>query len=227
MRTLTGVAKADGDPGRPGARGSANAMHIGLRHIRQIEINDMCHAIHIDAARGDIGRDQHADAPVLERLQRPFPLRLALIAMDHAGRQACSLKMLRHPVRPVLRAGKNERAAHAVVLQQLGQHWALAGCVDKDDALLHPLDRGRNRGDRDMYGRLQHLAGERRDLFWHRGAEQQRLPCGRNGLRNFADRHDEAEVQHVVRLVQHQNLDAVQHDGAVLHVVHQAAGRGD
>jgi len=38
---------------------------------------------------------------------------------------------------------------------------------------------------------------------------------------------DEAHVEHAVGLVQHQDLDLLQVDGPLLHVVEQAAGRGD
>ena len=42
-----------------------------------------------------------------------------------------------------------------------------------------------------------------------------------------ADRDEEAEVEHLVGLVEHQHLDLVEPDGAVAEVVDQAAGGGD
>ena len=38
---------------------------------------------------------------------------------------------------------------------------------------------------------------------------------------------DEAHVEHAVRFVEHQDLDARQIDGALLRVIEQAAGRRD
>lgn len=44
--------------GGTGARGAANAMDIGFRHVGKLEIDNVRDAVNINAARRNIGRDQ-------------------------------------------------------------------------------------------------------------------------------------------------------------------------
>src|SRR3569623_2206154 len=64
------------------ACGAADAMDIGFRHDRQIEIEDVGDAVDIDAACGDIGRDQGADVAVTERGLHALTEVLRLVAVD-------------------------------------------------------------------------------------------------------------------------------------------------
>src|SRR3546814_19290402 len=47
-----------GDAFAAGTRGAADAVHVLLRNVRQLEIEDVADARHVDAARGDVGRDR-------------------------------------------------------------------------------------------------------------------------------------------------------------------------
>src|SRR3954469_24730626 len=51
----------DRDALRAGARGPANAMHVGFGHVRKIEVDHMADTIDVDAAGCDVGGDQRAD----------------------------------------------------------------------------------------------------------------------------------------------------------------------
>ena len=46
------------------ARGTADAVDVVLRHVRHVEVHDVAERLDVDAARGDVGRDEH---PVLRR----------------------------------------------------------------------------------------------------------------------------------------------------------------
>ena len=46
-------------PWRAGAAGAADAVHVVLGHVRQLEVDDVRQLVDVDAARGDVGRDQH------------------------------------------------------------------------------------------------------------------------------------------------------------------------
>src|ERR1700730_1303846 len=54
-RHLFAVAQRDRDAGGAGARGTADAVHIGLRYVRQVVVYHMTDAVDVDAARGDVG----------------------------------------------------------------------------------------------------------------------------------------------------------------------------
>ena len=75
-------AEADGLAGGAGAGGSADAVDIALRFVGQVEVDDVGHAVDVDAAGGDIRRDEHADRALAETVQGPCAGVLALVAMD-------------------------------------------------------------------------------------------------------------------------------------------------
>ena len=54
------VAERYGDARGASACRAPDAVNIALRHIRQLEVHDVRDLVDIDAARGDIGCDQHA-----------------------------------------------------------------------------------------------------------------------------------------------------------------------
>ena len=213
----------------PGPRGAANAVHIGLGHLRQIMLDHMGHAIHINAARRDIGRHQNGRRAALELVQRPLALGLALIAMDGIGRQTIGFEVLHNLIRAMLGAAEHQRPAHAWRPQQLGQHRPLATGFEVDNPLLHPLRRRRHRGHFHP-GRVgQHFAGQLGNLRRHGGREEQRLPLtrGRRGAQNLADRRQKALIEHLVSLIEHHHLHMVQPGMPAVQMVLQAARRGD
>src|ERR1700742_1901890 len=58
---LAACDERDRDTFGASARGAADAMHVSLRHVGQIEIYDMADAVDIDAACGNVGCDQRTD----------------------------------------------------------------------------------------------------------------------------------------------------------------------
>ena len=89
----------------------------------------------------------------------------------------------------------------------------IRGCVAARD-----LDRNR---------RAQNLVGEPFDLVGERRGEQQVLPLRGQQRDDALDVGHEAHVQHAIGFVEHENFHARQVDGFLLHVIEQAAGRGD
>ena len=83
------------------------------------------------------------------------------------------------------------------------------------------------RRDRDLHRVVQHLVGEPRDLRRHGRREEQRLALLRQQRDDLPDVADEAHVEHAVGLVEDQDLDLVETDGAAVVEVEEPAGRGD
>ena len=113
-----------------GARRPPDAVDIGFRHVRQFIVDDMRHAGHIDAARRDIGRHQHAAGAGLEVGERAFALRLALVAMDRFGNDAGIAELADDPIGAMLGAGEHQRAVDRLVLEHELQQRRLFGLVD-------------------------------------------------------------------------------------------------
>src|SRR3546814_10053970 len=65
-----------------GAGGTADAVHVAFRHVRQLEVHHMADAGDVDAAGSNVGGNQHADAASLEIGQGTLALALRLVAVD-------------------------------------------------------------------------------------------------------------------------------------------------
>ena len=93
-------------------------MDVILGDGRHIKIDDMTKRGHVDAASGNVGRDQDAVAAVLESLQCIGPLRLRSVAVDARDAHLLSLEIFREPIGAVLRAREDERFLHFAARQQ-------------------------------------------------------------------------------------------------------------
>ena len=154
-------------------------------------------------------------------------LRLALVAVDRRGGDAVAVELLDELVGAVLGAGEDERLVDLAVADELHQQLALALAVDGMDDLLDQVDRRVARGDLDRCGTVEHALGERPDLVGEGRREEQVLALGGEQADHLADVADEAHVEHAVRLVEDEDLDLAQVDGALAGVVEQAAGGRD
>ena len=221
------VAKRDGLALRAGARGAADAMDVGFRNLRQLEIDDMADAVDIDAARRDVGGDEHGDLAGLEFLQGAQALVLALVAVDRLGVQTRVVETLGDAVGPALGAREHDGAAEVGIAQQVDQRVALALGLDQDHALRHAVGGFRHGRDRHLDRHVQHFLRQRSDLRRHGRRKEQGLPSLGQFGENLANGDEEAEVEHVVGLVEHHGLRPFQAQVALSHVVEQAARRGD
>ena len=87
-RPLLAVAERDRDAVGAGARGAADAMHVALRDVRQVVVDDVADAFDVDAAGGDVGGDQGAHLAVAEGREHALALALRLVAVDGLGGEA-------------------------------------------------------------------------------------------------------------------------------------------
>src|SRR5215510_1278826 len=71
-----GIAKRDRNPVGAGAGGAADAVHVAFRNVRQVVIDDVADAFDVDAARGDVGRDQRAQPSAAEGCEHALALAL-------------------------------------------------------------------------------------------------------------------------------------------------------
>ncbi len=210
-----------------GATGAADPVDVVLGDHRQLEVDDVRELLDVDAARGDVGRDEQVDAAGLEVVERAHPLRLALVAVDRGGADAVLLELQGEAVGAVLGAGEHERLLHAAQRDELAQEVALALAVDRDHELVDELGRGVARRDLDPGRVLEEAVGEAAHLVRVGGREQEVLAARREQREDLPDVPDEAHVEHPVRLVEDEHLDGRQVDRPLADVVEQAARRRD
>ena len=127
----------------------------------------------------------------------------------------------------LLAVAEDQRALHRLVAQQDTQRGTFLFHVHQDHRVADGAGNRRRRRHAHFLGVDQEFLAEPLDLRPERGGEHQGLANARQGLDDAFDIRDEAHVEHAVGLVDHQNLDAAQHDPAPLEHVDQAAGGGD
>src|SRR5438067_9673782 len=124
-----------------GARGPADAVHVVLRHVGQIEIDDVPDLRDVDAARRDVGRDQDPRASRAKAVERMVPLRLRTVPMDDRHPVPGPRQRLREAVGAALGAGEYQRRK-LVLFEQGEEQRSLLLLADEEDLLLGALRRG-------------------------------------------------------------------------------------
>ncbi len=227
LLALVRGAERNRDAVRPRPRRAANAVDVAFRLVRQFVVEDVRDARDINAARGDIGGDQHLELARAEALQGPLALALAAVAVDRIGADSLFAERLRQLVRPELGAGEHQPPQHLRFVQEGAEQVALQLLVHHHHALLDALDRGGLRSNLHAHRVVEQRLHQFRHALGHGRGEEHVLPRFRKQCGNALDLRQEAHVQHAVGLVQHQHLHVVQEDVALLQVIAQASGRGD
>ena len=91
-----------------GAASAADAMDEVIRSLRQIEVDDVRHAINVYAAGSHVGGNQYAVTTITETGQRLIALILGTISVHSDRLDAGSGQAFGQPVGTVLGAGENE-----------------------------------------------------------------------------------------------------------------------
>ena len=99
--------------------------------------------------------------------------------------------------------------------------------LDADEAVLHLVSRARRRRVLVRDGVVGVLERDATGVAVERGGEEERLALGRALGDDAVDRRAEAHVEHAVGLVEDEDADAVEREGAALEEVLQAAGGRD
>jgi len=194
---------------------------------REVEVHDVRDTLDVDAARGDVGRDEHARAPALERLQRLGALALAAVRVNRRRDDAGVLQLARDLVGAVFRAREDEHEVERLVAEQVDQQIDLAALRNGIEELRDRFRGIRAAPDLDGLRRAEELGGDALDVGRERRREEQRLALARQRAHDAADLRQEAHVEHAVGFIEHRDLDVAERDVAGAHEVEQAAGRGD
>ena len=212
---------------RTRAASAANAVHIVLRNVRQVEVHDVRQGVNINSARCDIGGHQHLQLVVLEAFQGAGPRVLALVAVDRVRLDSVALKLLRQTIRAVLGLGEHQHLLPVAALDEVREQRALAVPVHRMHDLRYEFDRAVARGDFDGYRVAHEGAGQLANLLGKCRGEQQILAGGREQCQDATDVGNKSHVEHAVGLVEHEDLHLAQVDGALLNMIEQTPGCGD
>ncbi len=88
---------------------AADAMGVDVGLLGRIEVDHVRDVVDVEAARGDVGRDERPHLAGVEALERLLALGLTLVAVDRDGVDVVAAKLLDEPVGAGLRADEDER----------------------------------------------------------------------------------------------------------------------
>ena len=208
-----------------GAARAADAVDVGFHVAREVVVDDAGKRSDVEAARGDVGRDEDAQFPVSEVFERLFALGLRALGVEHRGFEAVLEEVLEHAVSAGAGAREDEDAVKLVVDDEVAQIDGHARGRKNDEALLHVGDVAVSFVDSD--GVLENRLGDVFDLVVPGGREEP----GRN-LRFLPEvPHDvvdflaETQVKQLIPFAEHEALKFAHVGRFLLDEVERAARR--
>ncbi len=191
-------------PVAAGAAGAADPVHVGLLVLGALVVHDVADAGDVDAAGGDVGGDQDVDLAAAEGAQRLLAGALAEVAV-HGGRGEPAVdQLVGDLLRGALGAAEDHHQAAVAGLQHAGEQLGLVQVVRPVDELGGLRDRRALvvavRPDVRRLGHERPRQGH--DRAGHRRGEQHRLPLVRDHRQDPLDVGQEAQVEHLVGLVE-------------------------
>ena len=204
-------------------------MHIGLLVLGDLIVDHVGDIVDIDTAGGDIGGNEDVDLSGAESLERLLPGDLAEVAVHGADLEAALGEFVGHLLRGALGAGEDHRRAAALGLEDAADHLHLVQRVGAVGELLGGVVGGRTLHalGPDVGGLGHERAGQGDDRIRHGGREQHRLPLGRNLTQDPLDIGQEAQIQHLVGLIEYQHRQSAELQVALLGEVEQPARGAD
>ena len=168
----------DADAGPAGAARAADAVDVALAVGRRVEVDDVRDAVDVDAAGGDVGRDERVDAPGLERGERLLALALRLVAVHRDGVDAPAREPADEAVGAALGAHEDERPLAVLGLELVDQRVEPVVALDRQEAVLDVRDALLRRRVLVALGVAGVGAGDLAGLAVERGREEQGLALG-------------------------------------------------
>ena len=208
-----------------GAAGAAGAVQVRLVLVGRVGLDHQGDVVDVDAAGGDVGRDQRADAAARELLERAGAARLVQVAVDALGADARVVEHVGEHLGE--RAGAREHELLAGTGRELDQHLLLVALIheqhdvlDRRAVLVLAGDLEDRRVDEVLLDDVGDTAVERR-------REQQLLAAVLGVVQDVLHRLEEAQLRHVVGLVEHGDDHLREVELALVDQVLDATGRAD
>src|SRR5690606_32902420 len=225
LAPLVRQGEGDDGAGAAGTRGAAGTVQVVLVVAGRAAVQEEVDAGDVDAAGRDVGGDQDVDVAVLEVGQGPGPRALRHAAVQGVRLHARLAQLVGDAVGAELGADEDDGAALAG-RDGRGDRRLVLGLHD-EDVVRHGRDRALRRVDLVGHRVLEVAVDEGLDLVLHGRGEQHALAARGHLVEEFGDLGQEAQVGHLVGLVEDGDLHVLQGAGAAVDDVAQAARGGD
>ncbi len=170
----------DRGAGAAGAAGTADAVHVVVGMMRDVEIIDVADGGNIETAGGDVGSHQDRQLALAELVQRGRAGRLLHVAMQGADTEAVLLERLGEQRDFTLAVAEDDRILEVGGFAEKGpEHFALLVRLATDGHLRlgHGDGGGGGLGDFDLHRIMQEGLGDAADFGGH-GRRKKESPDG-------------------------------------------------
>src|SRR5665647_2911676 len=215
----------DNRSGLAGAAGTARTVQVRLVLVGSVGLDDQVDVVDVDAAGRDIRGDKHVHATAGQHGQVAGTAGLVQVAVQAGGLDPGVLELVGELLG--VRTGAAEDQRLAVAAGELFDDAALVAVLDHEDAVV---DRGGSlvfTGDL-VHGRVgQEFLDQRGNALVEGGREEELLAALGGLLEDALHRLEEAQVAHVVGLVEHRDGDLAEVQSTLVDEVLDAARRAD
>mmetsp|Transcript_5005 Transcript_5005/g.12711 ORF Transcript_5005/g.12711 Transcript_5005/m.12711 type:complete len:378 (+) Transcript_5005:516-1649(+) len=211
------------------AAGATDAVKVVLRLRGEVEVDDEGHLLHVDAARQEVSGDEHAGGAGAELAHDDVAGVLVHVSVRGGHGEVPGAHLVCQPVYLAAGVGEDHGLRDGQGLVQVAQGVQLPLLlVNVDVELLDTLE-GQLVTLHENAHRLRHeLARDLQRLRGHGGGEHAHLQLAGEQLEDVVDLVLEPAGQHLVGLVQGEDLDEVGLQcAAAKHVVHAPRGADD
>ncbi len=224
---FVGRDECEGIPRHVRTAGAADAVDIILRVLRDVVVDDMAHSSDVDTARSDVCGDHDFVFSGFESAERFDALVLRAVGMQDGDGMVVGAEFFGDLVGTVLGAAEDDRALVIDCGEQREEEVKLAAWIHHVNAMLHDGSHRAGYSDLDTHGIPEGKVGELCDFRREGGREKEGLSVLGNLRNDAAHGRQETDIEHAVDLVEDEDFDVVEADGALLEVVFQTAGGGD
>src|SRR5690606_4956632 len=104
-----------------GASRSSDSVDVVFGLVRRVVVHYVRDQVDVDSARGNVGRNENADAPALDTVQRALALTLRAVGVDDRRGEALLSQLAHDPVGAMLGPGEDEYVLHVLAAEHLEQ----------------------------------------------------------------------------------------------------------
>src|ERR1700677_2947527 len=227
VRGVGGDHEREGIAGLFGATGAANAMNVVLGMLGHVVIDDVADVGDVEAAGSDVGGHQNFVAAIAEALQGFFAFALGAVGMEDGDGVIVFLEEAGDLIGTMLGAAKDNYGVVLHAFEQLQEQDGFLRFSNRIDDVRDRFGDGSAHSDIDGLRVFHGPLDEGGDLWRDGGGKKRSVALARAFLDDAADIGKDYHVQHPIRLVEHEELDAVELDAAALHVVQKPSRGGD
>mmetsp|Transcript_3805 Transcript_3805/g.11859 ORF Transcript_3805/g.11859 Transcript_3805/m.11859 type:complete len:432 (+) Transcript_3805:100-1395(+) len=205
---------------------AADAVQVVLRLGGQVVVNHKRHLLHVDAAREQVGGDEHARRARAELAHDDVARVLVHVSMGGRHGVVATAHLVGEPVHLAARVAENHALRDGQRLVEVAQRVELPLlAVDVHVELLDTLQSELVALHQNAHRLVHELARDLQRLGRHGRREHANLQVGGQQLEDVVDLILEPTAEHLVGLVQAEHLDRARvHRPTTEHVIHTTGG---